>query len=457
MSKKVLFIAYHFPPIGGSGVQRSIKHVKYLPEFGYEPIVVTVKSGHNFAYDYSLLDEIPENTKIYRSNSGETLWFRKIIENTNTTLVKIKSKIKRESSSKKDDNNTLVESQDGKETIKDKVFRYLEYNYYIPDTKIRWYKHAIRDINERVLKENNINIIYSTSSPYTDHLIALEVKKKTKLPWVADFRDPWIGNDTIMDRYPDKRINKEKEMEREIITLADKVINVTEPITEMYKKRYPEFESKFVTITNGFDRYDTESVEVDSVDKFIISYAGVLGGGRTPESLIRAAEEIAIENENFRKDLVIDFTGYVDEIYNSIFNNSSIKDNITINPYVQHKEAVKLMKEASINVLILPDSEESKGVYTGKIFDYIMAQKPILGIMPKDGIAATLINGNNIGKAANHKDIQEIKKFIMTIYERFKRGESLENDGINKCSQFDRINLSRQLSILLDEAHNKYN
>lgn len=457
LSKKVLFIAYHFPPIGGSGVQRSLKYVKYLPSYNCEPIVVTVKNGHNFAYDFSMLDEIPENTKIYRSNSGEKLWLRKAIENTNKNLVKVKgllSKFKEGRDSIEICNEPQTESIQ-KETIKDKVFRYLEYNYYVPDTKIRWFKHAIKDIKNRVLKENDIDVIYSTSSPYTDHLIALEIKKITNKPWIADFRDPWIGNDAIMSRYSVERIKKEEKMERDIIELADKVINVTEPITEMYKKRYPEFIDKFVTITNGFDKNDGEDVEVVKSDTFKISYTGLLGESRNPITLINVLSDLCSENEQFKKDLYLEFTGYVDSDVEKEMMNSSIRDNIKINGYVDHKEAVSIMKNSCINLMVLPDDEESKGVYTGKIFDYIMANRPILGIMPRDGVAAELINNCNVGLGAGHKEYDSIRDFVLEVYNKFKNNESLDTDGVNKCIQFDRKSLSKQLSKYIYEVCNK--
>ncbi|WP_066890627.1 glycosyltransferase family protein [Clostridium nigeriense] len=439
MKKNVLFIAYHFPPIGGSGVQRSLKYVKYLPSNGYNPIVATVKEGHNFAYDYGMLKEIPENVKVYRSNSGEMLWLREIIEKVNEFLSKLRTSSKEE----------VVEENKGnsenKDTIKDKIFRYLEYNYYVPDTKIRWYKHAIRNIKNIILKENKIDVIYSTSAPYTDHLIAMEIKKKTNKPWVADFRDPWIGNDSIMGRYSEKRIKKEKEMELQVVTLADIVINVTDPITEMYKKRYPQFKNKFITITNGFDGGDKDSIKRYNNTKFKISYAGLLDSSRTPKSLIIALENIFSKNQELAKDLVVDFTGYVSDDLINMINNSKISKNINVNSYVEHKEILNIMANSNINLIILPDIEESKGVFTGKIFDYILAERPILGIMPDDGVAAKLINENNIGLAVNHNDIDKIEEFILEEYKKFKSGYDLNTDSIGKCSQYDRRNLTKQL------------
>ena len=258
MRKNILYIAYYFPPLAGSGVQRTLKFIKYLPMYNKYPVVVTVKEGHNFAYDEEMIKEVPDSVKVYRSNSGESLWLRKQIENANKVILSIKKR-----RNLKNKNEIIIENNNKKEkdltsdiTIKDKIFKYLEYNYYIPDTKVRWYKNAVKDVFGRVLKNEEIDLIFSTSAPYTDHLIALEIKKKTNKPWVVDLRDPWVGNKFIYDRYDEKRKAKEIELEAEVIKYADKVINVTEDITNMYIERYPEYKEKFITITNGFDISD---------------------------------------------------------------------------------------------------------------------------------------------------------------------------------------------------------
>ena len=448
MNKKVLFIAYHFPPIGGSGVQRSLKYVKYLPTYKYEPLVCTVKNGHNFAYDYTLLDEIPDDIKIYRSNSGETLFIRDIIEKTTRLGSRLKkNKVDKSADENKSDIKKINVSQD---TIKDKVFRYLEYNYFIPDTKIRWYKHAIKDIKKRILLENDIDIIYSTSSPYTDHLIALEIKKYTNKPWIADFRDPWVGNVFISNNHSEKRVKKESQMEREVIKNADKIIMVTENITEMYKENYPEYSDKFITITNGFDSEDKVNMPIDN-KKFIINYSGILTEGQSPETLIKALEKLCYENDDFRENLEVNFTGLVIPKYEFMIDTSKISENIIINSYVPHEEVVKQMSKAAINFVILSDKPESKGVFTGKIFDYILSERPILGIMPSNGVASNLINDRELGLSVEHGEVDKVYEFIKEIYRKWISNEEIKINSIEKCQDFDRRYLTKQLSIIMNK------
>lgn len=448
MSKKVLFIAYHFPPIGGSGVQRSLKYVKYLPMYEYKPLVCTVKNGHNFAYDYTLLDEIPNEAKVYRSNSGETLLLREIIEKTSAVLRKLKrSKKNNEDNESNTDIKKIGGSQD---TIKDKIFRYLEYNYFIPDTKIRWYKHAINDIKKRILVENDIDIIYSTSSPYTDHLIGLEIKKYTNKPWIADFRDPWVGNVFIANNYSKKRLKREAQMERAVIEKADKIIMVTDTITENYKKSYPEYADKFITITNGFDSADKLDIAIDN-EKFIINYSGILTEGQSPDTLIKALEKLCCEDEKFRKNLKVNFTGLVIPQYEFMIRNSKINENIIINSYMTHEEVVKQMSKAAINFVILADRSESRGVFTGKIFDYILAERPVLGIMPSNGVASNLINNRELGLSIEHGEVDKVYEFIKLIYNKWLSNEEVRVASIERCQDFDRRYLTKQLSSIMDK------
>jgi glycosyltransferase involved in cell wall biosynthesis len=446
MNRKVLFIAYHFPPIGGSGVQRSLKHVKYLPLFNYVPIVATVKNGHNFAYDFKMLSEIPKSVKVYRSNSGEKLWMRKIIEETTTKISKIKNfkNFTKSDSIIEENINSKSKSKIG---LKERVFHYLEYNYYVPDTKIRWYKHAIKDIKNRILNENQIDIIYSTSSPYTDHLIALEIKKYTNKPWVADFRDPWIGNKFIYDRYDEKRQKKELEMEYEVVKNADIIIQVTESIAKEYRERYPEYAEKIVVITNGFDLEDLGGVKKAAVSetKFSIRYTGMFVEGQNIEIFIKALEELGLEIKNFKKDLLVEFTGFVPEEHRRIISNSIIKEKVIINDYVTHNKALELMNSSNINLVILPNEEASKGIYTGKIFDCILVERPILAIMPTDGVAAKLICENDIGTAVEMSDLEGMKRFIRSEYEKFVNGIDVNTGAITKCGDFERKNITKAL------------
>ncbi len=444
MNKKVLCIVYFFPPIAGSGVQRSLKFIKYLPEFNYIPIVETVKEGHNFAYDEGLLDEVPECVKIYRSNSGETLWLRNIIEklsklrrtkNINTTSI---------------NDEKAASASENKVSLKARIFNYIDLNFFIPDSKIRWYKSAVKDIR-KILGEEKIDIIYSSSYPYTVHLIALEIKKRTNLPWVADFRDPWTENVFMTKGHSEKRKKKELLLEEEVMKYADAVIMVSEPATEIYKNKYPQYANKIKTITNGFDRQDFAKIAEVKEDKFTICYSGILTEGQDLQTLIMALEKLFDTYKEAKQRVKLKFIGLVIDQYKDMLMNSSIKDIVEMLPYMPHDDVIQHMKSAQVNLLILVDKEESRGVFSGKIFDYIGAEKPILGIMPDNGVASNLIMDNKIGKSFNHGEVDDVFQFIKEEYEKWLNNENTNTNSMEKCDEFDRKNLTKKLVDILQD------
>lgn len=438
MSKNVLSILYFFPPMGGSGVQRTLKFVRYMPEFGYNPIVETIKEGHNFAYDETLLKEVPQDVKVYRSNSGETLWVRNIIEKL--------SAMRKPKAASDDDikNSSTSKPKQNSPGLKERVFKFIDLNFFVPDSKIRWYKHAVKDVYN-ILNKEDIHYIFSSSYPYTVHLIALEAKKKTNLPWVADFRDPWVGNTFMTMDHSEKRKKKERKLEAEVVKYADKIIMVTEPICEDYKKRYPQYKEKFVTITNGFDANDFEKVGVVKEEKFNICYSGIVAKGQTPETLLKALERLFNENEKYKKNIKVKFIGFIIDEYIDLIQSSGVKENIQRIDYMPHSQCISHMKGADINLIILSDENESRGVFSGKIFDYIGSQRPILGIMPSNGVASNLIIDKKIGYSYEHGNVNGVYNFIKNNYEKWEKNEETNTNAAAKCEEFERKNLTKQL------------
>lgn len=446
MSKNILSILYFFPPMGGSGVQRTLKFVKYMPEFGYNPIVETIKEGHNFAYDETLLKEVPPSVKVYRSNSGETLWLRNIIEKLSSMR---KSKLAA-SDDKEQSSSTSSVPVKSSPSVKEKLFKFIEMNFFVPDSKIRWYKHAVKDVYN-ILDKEDINYIFSSSYPYTVHLIALEAKKKTNLPWVADFRDPWIGNSPMTAGHSEKRKKREENLEAEVVAHADKVIMVTQPICENYKRRYPKYKDKFVTITNGFDANDFKSLEIIKEDKFTICYSGIVAKGQTPETLLKAMEKLLSEDEKYVKNMKVKFIGFILDEYINLIKASRVNEIFEKIDYMPHSKCISHMKGADINLIILTDEDESRSVFSGKIFDYIGSERPILGIMPCDGVASNLIIDKEIGYSYDHGDVDGVYNFIKSNYEKWENNEDINTNATKKCLEYERKNLTKQLINLFEQ------
>lgn len=440
MLDKVLCILYYFPPIAGVGTQRPLKFIKYMPEFNLCPVVLTVKEGHNFAYDSEMINQVPDCTKIYRTCAGEQLWLRKIIEKISSII-----EFDKRDSNVPVSSNSNQHSETLKQGIKDKIFSFIDYNFFIPDSKIRWYKYAVREVRN-IIKNEKISYIYSSSAPYTVHLIGLFAKKNSNLPWIADFRDPWSGNVFMEENHSEKRKKKDAQLELEVVTYADKVIMPTEPICKTYRDKYPEYKEKFTTITNGFDVQDFVGAKANNQIKFTICYAGVLSKTEDPTTFIQAMEDLVSENVEYKENISIKFMGIIDNgLYNQLYS-SRIKDNIISIPYQPYKECVADLKGAQINMIILPNIEASEGIYSGKIFDYIGAEKPILGIIPENSVAAKLINSRGIGKSFNHGDVGGVYNFIKHQYKLWKEGTNVSTDAMSKCKDFSRQGLTKKLA-----------
>lgn len=450
MKKDVLCVIYFFPPLAGVGVHRPLKFVKFMPEFGYNPVVLTVKNGHNYAYDENLLNDIPKDVKVYRTNAGESLWLRNIIEKSSGFVRKLKNrkteKSEQTSKSKEDNNQVSVTSR----SLKDKAFDFVDKNFFVPDSKIRWYRYALTGAKD-ILKNENIGYIFSSSYPYTVHLIALECKKETGLPWIADFRDPWVGNFYMTVGQSEKRKKKEERMEREVITYADKVIMPTEPICSTYKSRYPEFKDKFFTITNGFDENDYKNVKPLRTEKFTICYSGTLFEGENPDTFIKAVSMLFKDIPDSSKNVDIKFIGNIDANYKNQLLESDIKQNVRFYSYMEYNKVLGYMKSADINLIILPDEEASIGIFSGKIFDYIGAEKPILGIIPHESVAAKLINERAIGKSFDHGEVQKVFEFLKKEYIGWKNGDDCRTNAMEKCKDFSRYSLTEKLIKLFNQ------
>ncbi|MHB1653254.1 MAG: glycosyltransferase family protein [Desulfitobacteriaceae bacterium] len=504
--KKVLMIAYFFPPLGGSGVQRTLKFAKYLPRFSIQPVVSTVRRGHNFAYDESLLREIPELVKVYRSNSLETLWLRDLVEKLSgkrwekasdspkaaTTqaptptpmqapdtaltptqaptltsgLTPVSTEMQTPDQAKQAPTaqtkqaptaqtstlasapmQTLTQKEGTpKKPFKQRIFNFIDDYLFVPDSKVRWLPFGFLS-SLRTARKEQVAVLFSSSYPYTVHLIALLVQKFYRKPWIADFRDPWVGN-KAMAKDISYRQKADAWLEGKVVKNASYVINVTPTITEMYKERYPEYREKFVTITNGFDPADFTTVSAHSFDKFTLIHTGILSKDRSPAALVKGLELLIEERPELRERLQVLFVGYIPEEFVQMFRESPLAELFEVRPYVPHSVCLDHLAGAQLQLLIFDDSPETKAAYSGKIFDYIGTQKPVLGILP-EGVAADLIREKGIGTVVPIGDASGVKEAVAKHYDEWLAGEG-KIDSAARCAEFSRVNLAGQLASLIE-------
>ncbi len=435
--KKVLVIAYFFPPLGGSGVQRTLKFVKYLPEFGIQPLVSTVKHGHNFAYDESLLSEIPETVKVFRSNSMETLWLRRIIEKPAAFR---RQKTSFSVPADQENKDPITEGKSFKQCLFDFLDNYL----FIPDSKMRWLPCGFFTSLKAARKEK-VDLLFSSSYPYTVHIIALLVNKFYRKPWIADFRDPWVGNKAMVKNIAFRR-KLDSWLEGKVVKNAAYIINVTPPLTEMYRQRYPEFAEKMITITNGFDEQDFGSLCPVQQDKFTLIYTGIINEIHYDiETFVRGIAAFLQEQPAARTRFQCLFIGYIPPAVTEIFVKYKIRDILVILPYMDHRECLNYL--AGANLQFLTFGQDLDNAYSGKLFDYIGSGKPVLALVP-EGIAAELIRDKQIGTVISLGHWQEVSKGVEKYYQDWLQGQTKNPVPASKCREFSRKNLAGQLADL---------
>ena len=358
--KRVLIVAYYFPPMGLAGVQRSVKFVKYLPEFGWEPVVLTVRDVLYYASDKSLLDEI-EHCKIIRTGSLDPL-------RTFRNIAKPKSSIKCASF----ECRTLSFMQ--------KLNSLVSSWFFVPDTKLPWIPFAVAKA-VKYIKKQKIDLIFTTSPPHSSHLTGLILKSCLGLPWIADFRENWMFE--TYERQPTvlhRELNR--WMLKSVLKGADKVIAVSDSYTSDLKKRSNRVDNDFITIFNGYDIDDFTGFTVRSQDKFTISYCGTLSQIRNPEVFLRGAAHALKKRPDMKSRFLIRLIGSEYGIsIRKIIHNIGLEKNVEVTGYVSHKKCIQFLMDSDMLLLFI-SGDSSPGMVAGKVFEYLASGKPVFAAIP---------------------------------------------------------------------------
>ncbi|MGB3144572.1 MAG: glycosyltransferase family 4 protein [Maribacter sp.] len=411
--KKVLVITYYWPPAGGPGVQRWLKFVKYFRDFGIEPVVYIPENPHYPMSDESFINDIPSDIKIYQLPIFEPYQLAGIFS---------KKKTKRISSG-------IIQSKN--QSFLEKLLLWVRGNFFIPDARKYWVKPSVRFL-EKVLKEEQIDTIITTGPPHSVHLIGEQLKNKHTIQWIADFRDPWtsIGYHKKL-KLTSASKKKHKELESMVLNRADKIV-VTSNTTKI------EFEQLTNTpikvITNGFDGEGKQQGALDA--EFTISHIGSMLSGRNPINLWKVLAELVRENKDFAKSLKLRFIGVVSEEVLASLKDFGLFDFYEHIGYVSHNEALRFQQRSQILLLAEIDSEETKGIIPGKLFEYMAAQRPILGIGPKDWEVAAIVKQTNTGVVFNHRTTFQLKDVLLKWFASYQLEQLVvESRTINQYSR----------------------
>ena len=423
-------------------MQRVVKFCKYLSLFGWEPIVLTVKNGNYSSLDESLEGDVKGITHIFSAYS----WEPHII---------YKSLLPRFSAAKKNFNAQKKSKSKASQMIQ-LIAEYIRLNIFIPDSRIGWLRNAVKE-GRKIVKAYQPNIILSSAPPYTAHLVARKLKSEFSIPWIADFRDPWLENhayNTVGRMNLVKNINKKLELNT--LIHADRVLTVGKGMEQLLQNKMPKSHADKVTIiTNGYDEADFVDAPEQENTKFYISHFGELYWRRFPEVILQSLARILNDVPGCGKTLVLRVFGGVDARVRAAIECALPSANFEINPYITHGRILHLLQYPQLLLLTINNVANNRLIITGKIFEYIASGNPVLGIGPTDGDAANILTKSATGKMFEYKDMNDITQFVKQNYKRWEQHKL--NKGVCNAPEFERKNLTQQLAGLLDACSNKIN
>lgn len=418
--RKVLVIAYYWPPAGGPGVQRWLKFVKYLPEYGFEPIVYVPKNPSYPLVDENLLSEVPDSVKIMKQPIKEPYGWASLLSKKKTKTI----------------SSGIIKEKDP--SLLEKVLLWVRGNFFIPDARKFWVKPSIAYL-AKVIADEGIQTIITTGPPHSLHLIGLGLKKKYNVQWIADFRDPWtsIGYHKKL-RLTQWAQKKHLMLESEVLVTADKVVVTSHTTKDEFEEITPK---PIKVITNGFDD-ELQPVALDQA--FTISHIGSLLTGRNPLGLWQALQELMDEHEGFKRAVKIQLAGVVgDEVLQSI-QNFGLEDHVSQLGYLSHDRVLETQQRSQLLLLLEIDSKETKGIIPGKLFEYLNAKRPILAIGPKEWEAGAMVEQHKAGNSCLHGDVPTLKNVLLDAFERYENGTlHCHSEGIE---QYHRRALTESLA-----------
>jgi len=424
-NKKVLIITYYWPPAGGPGVQRWLKFVKYLPEFNITPIVYCPENPNYPILDESLQSEVASNLRLIKHPIKEPYklasWFSK--KSTKTISSGIIPDRK-------------------KQSFIHKLLLFIRGNFFIPDARKYWVKPSVRFLSDYIAKEQ-IDTVITTGPPHSLHLIGLHLKKQLDITWLADFRDPWtaIGYHKSL-KLTKSSAKKHVQLELSVLQTADKII-----VTSHHTKN--EFQLKtskpIHVITNGYDITHTKIKEKDTI--FSLSHIGSLLSDRNPLALWEAISELIKEHDDFAQSFQLNLVGVVSKTIVNALTNFGLQDYVNLVGYVNHDEAIAYQQKSQVLLLIEIDSEDTKAIIPGKIFEYLNAKTPILAVGPKDADIADIIETTEAGTYFLYSEKTAIKSQLLHYYTLFKSNNLRVNP--KNLESYSRRNLTASLVDLL--------
>jgi len=470
--KKALIITYYWPPTGGSGVQRWLKFTKYMPKYGWEPIIYTPSNPCSESIDNKLDKDIRPETIVLKTPIVEPYSVYKFF-----TGQKRDAKI---------GSGVIANAND--DSLTKRIGRWIRGNLFIPDARFLWIKPSVEYLTHW-LKENHVDVIISTGPPHSMHLIAKQVSMNTGIKWVADFRDPWTGMFYFKHLMLTKRsLEKHRKLEQNVLDKADRIIVVS-------KRMLDEFNLKTRTrieiITNGYDKDDFRTsanpAQLKAKDFFEITHTGLMVENGNPTTLWQILAEMAGRDTEFAKNLHIRLIGRSDASIIEYIKSLGLESNLIDMGYISHNEIPGWQRCSSLLILPLRKEPEAEAILTGKVFEYMAAcvdktgiHPEIAGFGPVHGDLSIMLKDAGCGAVYDWDDKERIRTAIQQAYSRFMQRtgslsgvltaifpdmkatavvqptlfDGMENGSpvVNSVEKYSRENLTEHLAALLDDV-----
>ncbi len=424
--RKVLVIAYYWPPAGGPGVQRWLKFLTYLPAHGITPILYLPENPHYPITDPTLLKEVPTDLKIYRLPIAEPYGLARLFSKKKTARI-----------------SSGIIQKERKQSVLEKFFLWVRGNFFIPDARRSWIKPSIAHLKDIIAMEQ-VDTLISTGPPHSLHLIALGLKEQLGLRWIADFRDPW----TTIGYHGKLRLTQAAQQKHE--ALEKKVLQGASHIVVTSYTTQKEFQKKtdvpITVITNGHDVEPTnEKVRLD--DAFTLSHIGSLLSGRNPRTLWQVLSELNREVEGFQEDFELQLAGVVSEEVMEDLEDYGLRPQTKVMGYVDHGHALRLQQQSQLLLLVEIDSEETQGIIPGKLFEYLASKRPIIAIGPKKWDAERIILDSGAGTIHRYEDHNALKNLFLAYYSAYKKGQLTLRPS--DPQRFSRQRLTKELAEII--------
>lgn len=411
-------------------MQRWLKFVKYLPQYGWKPYVFTPENPSVAIQDESLLKDVPAEAEIIRFPIWEPYeTFGKLSKIFSGSKITVQS-------------DFVVSKQT---SLFSRISVWVRGNLFIPDPRKFWVNPSVRFL-QAYLERNQIETIITTGPPHSMHLIGYKLKKKNPaLRWIVDMRDPW-SEWGFLDSIQAGSLAKAKHrrLEKKILTTADEVITVT----PFYVRQFERLSGRKVNlITNGFDETDFVDFKLIHDNKFLIRHVGIVNEKCDPRPFMKALQELCAEQPEIKETIAVEFVGQVNPSFKEfVASKEALRSITTFSGNVSHKNLMGIYQTSALHLLILTGYKDAEGYMPGKLFEYMATGLPILGVGPEAGDAAAFLKETNAGVMADGDKPEVIKKFIR---EKFQLWRERTSEVSTKSLAYSRKEITGKLSELL--------